>query len=359
MSSSEVTREGLRGAHPEREAVTGVYAGRRGRRPGEQPRVDSGAGSSYYGLPVLNQITWETTDIGGYLYLGGLAGASSVLAAGAELTGRPVLARGTRVTALGAIGLSLVALVHDLGRPARFLHMLRVLKPSSPMNVGSWLLTAYGLVAGVAAATDTAGVLPRTRRAATLAGALLGPAVASYTAVLISDTAVPAWHDGYREMPFLFVGSGAVAAAGLGMLAAPTHEAGPARRTALVGAVLEVGAGRLMQRRLGMVAEPYEQGRSGTLVRAGEIGTAASALAAQAVGRMRGRRGRAASAVCGAALMASSALTRFGVFLAGKASAADPRYTVEPQRRRLTERGADRRTESRADRRDGTGRDGA
>ncbi|PVZ06861.1 NrfD/PsrC family molybdoenzyme membrane anchor subunit [Actinomycetospora cinnamomea] len=351
MSTSDVTRDGLRGAHPEREATTGVATGRRGRRRGEQPRVEAGAGSSYYGLPVLNQVTWETTDIGGYLYLGGLAGASSVLAAGAELTDRPVLARATRASALGAVGLSLVALIHDLGRPERFLHMLRVAKPSSPMNVGSWLLTVYGPVAGVAAAADIAGVLPRTRRAATLAAAALGPAVASYTAVLISDTAVPAWHDGYREMPYLFVGSGATAAAGLGMIAAPPYEAGPARRTALVGAVLEVGAGRLMQRRLGMVAEPYEHGRSGALVRAGEIGTTVSALAAQVVDRVPGGRGRAAAVACGAALMVSSALTRFGIFLAGKASAADPRYTVEPQRRRLTER--------RVERGDGSGAEGA
>lgn len=338
MSSSDVTRSGVRGVRHERDAVTGVYAGRRGRRPGDQPAVRTGEGSSYYGLPILNQVTWETLDIGGYLYLGGLAGASSVLAAGAELTDRAVLARATKVTALGAVGLSLVGLVHDLGRPERFLNMLRVLKPSSPMSVGSWLLSAYGPVAGIAAATDVLRVLPRTGRAASLGAALLGPAVASYTAVLISDTAVPAWHDGHREMPFLFVGSGATAAAGVGMLAAPVGEGGPVRRTALLGAVLEVGAGRLMQRRLGMVAEPYHQGRSGRLTRLGEVGTAAAALAAQAAPGLGGRRARAASALCGAALMLSSAATRFGVFLAGKASAADPRYTVEPQRRRLAER---------------------
>jgi hypothetical protein len=92
-----------------------------------------------------------------------------------------------------------------------------------------------------------------------------------------------------------------------------------------------------MQRRLGMVAEPYEQGRSGRLVRAGEIGTATAALAAQAAGRLGGRRG-SVGAVSGAALMLSSAATRFGVFLAGTASAADPRYTVGPQRARLAAR---------------------
>lgn len=332
MSTSDVTRQGLRGTHPERDAVTGVYAGRHGRRPGEGPAGESSG--SYYGMPVLNQVTWETRDIGGYLYLGGLAGASSVLAAGSELTGRATLARAGKLTALGAVTLSLVALVHDLGRPARFLHMLRVLKPSSPMSVGSWLLTLYAPVAGVAAATDVAGVLRRTGRGATVGAGAVGPAVAAYTAVLIADTAVPAWHEGYREMPFVFVGSGAAAAAGLGMLAAPVAEAGPARRTAVLGAALEVGAARLMQRRLGMVAEPYEQGRSGALVRAGEIGTVASAL----VGVVAGRRRRGVAAASGAALMISSACTRFGIFLAGKASAADPRYTVQPQRERLRAR---------------------
>ena len=59
--------------------------------------------------------------------------------------------------------------------------------------------------------------MPRRRTAGDRwAPPLLGPAVASYTGVLIADTAVPAWHDAHRELPFLFVGSAASAAAGLG-----------------------------------------------------------------------------------------------------------------------------------------------
>ncbi|MDQ1441159.1 MAG: hypothetical protein QOG97_1387, partial [Acidimicrobiaceae bacterium] len=106
--------------------------------------------TSYYGLPILNAPVWHSPDIPGYLFLGGLAGASSVLAAGAHVTGRRDLAIRSKVVATGAIGLSAAALVHDLGRPSRFYNMLRVLKPSSPMSVGSWLLAAYGPAAAVA-----------------------------------------------------------------------------------------------------------------------------------------------------------------------------------------------------------------
>jgi formate-dependent nitrite reductase membrane component NrfD len=302
--------------------------GRRGRRG------DAELFTSYYGKPVLNKPTWEARDIAGYLFLGGLAGASSVLAAGAELTGRRRLARAGKVGAAGAIALSAAALVHDLGRPARFVNMLRVFKPTSPMSVGSWLLAGYGPVAGAAAASAVTGLLPRAGRAATFGAALLGPAVATYTAVLIADTAVPAWHEGHRELPALFAGSAASAAGGLAMLAAPNTETGPARTTALLGAATELAALRLLEHRAGMIAEAYHTGRAGTLLRAAELLTAGGAL----TGALLGGRSRLAAALSGAALLAGSACTRFGIFQAGIASAEDPKYTVAPQRARLNER---------------------
>ncbi|MGW5372767.1 NrfD/PsrC family molybdoenzyme membrane anchor subunit, partial [Streptomyces sp. NPDC004011] len=104
MSGSDVTRHGVRGAWPGREALTGARAGRRRRRRGrgEQPMVPDAELSSYYGKPVLNKPTWKALDIAGYLYLGGLAGASSLLAAGAQLGGRPALARPAKLGAAGA-----------------------------------------------------------------------------------------------------------------------------------------------------------------------------------------------------------------------------------------------------------------
>ena len=304
--------------------------GRRQRRSGgEQPVVPRAELTSYYGLPVLNAPVWKRTDIAGYLFLGGLAGASSVLAAGAQLSGRPQLATRSKVVATGAVGLGAVALVHDLGRPSRFANMLRVLKPSSPMSVGSWLLSAYGPAAGVAAATSVTGRFRRLGAAATAGAALLGPLVSTYTAALVSDTAVPAWHDGYRELPFVFAGSSATAAGGAGLLAAPVAQSAPARRLASIGAAVEFAAARRMERRLGMVAEPYRQGSAGRYMRAGQGLTAAGLALAFA-----GRRSRLLSAVAGAALAAASASTRFGIFEAGMQSANDPRYTVEPQRER-------------------------
>jgi formate-dependent nitrite reductase membrane component NrfD len=161
---------------------------------------------------------------------------------------------------------------------------------------------------------------------------LVGPAVAAYTGVLISDTAVPTWHAGYRELPFVFVGSAASAAGGLGMIGAPLAEAGPARRTAMLGAALEVVVVKRMERRMGMVAEPLRTGTAGQLMHAAEILTVTGAV----VGGVLGRRSRTAAVLGGLASLAGSACTRFGIFHAGVASARDPRYTVVPQRESMS-----------------------
>ena len=116
MSGSDVTREGLRGTRPDREAMAGVNVPRRGRgrHRAEQPMVPPAKFSSYYGKPILNLPVWESPDIPGYLFLGGLAGGSSLLAAGADLTGRHVLGKVTKTGAAAAGLLSLAALIHDL-----------------------------------------------------------------------------------------------------------------------------------------------------------------------------------------------------------------------------------------------------
>jgi DMSO reductase anchor subunit len=294
--------------------------------------------TSYYGRPVIKEPVWQAPDVAGYLFFGGLAGASSVLAAAASVSGHRELARAAKVSALGAISLSAAALVHDLGRPARFINMLRVFKPSSPMSVGSWLLAGYGPVAGAAAVSEVTGILPAAGTAATLGAGLLGPAIATYTAALICDTAVPSWHAGYREMPYVFVGSAASAAGGLGLLATAPGAAEPARKLAVLGAAVELVAKRRLIRRLAAtpglessrgLAEPYEVGRTGTVLRLAEALTAGGLA-----GAVLGRRSRALSALSGASLLAASALTRFGIFEAGMASARAPKYTIVPQRHR-------------------------
>ncbi|HXD53574.1 MAG TPA: NrfD/PsrC family molybdoenzyme membrane anchor subunit [Solirubrobacteraceae bacterium] len=330
MSDAEVTRDGLTGVRPGREAQMRAGDGRRRR---DAPRADH-PGDSYYGRPIINPPVWAERDIAGYLFAGGLAGSSSILAAGAELTGRRRLARRSKLAAAAALAASLAALVHDLGRPERFLNMLRVFKPTSPMNMGSWLLSVYGPVMGAAAASDLLGVAPRAGRAATVGAGVLGAGVSTYTAALIADTAVPAWHGGHRELPFLFAGSAAAAGSGFALIAAPRAESGPARRMALLGATGELLASQLLERRLGVVAETLREGSAGTRLRAAKALTGAGLIGAATLAG----RSRSAAVASGACLLAGSALTRFGLFAAGMASARDPRYTVQPQRERIAAR---------------------
>ncbi|WP_432189808.1 NrfD/PsrC family molybdoenzyme membrane anchor subunit [Streptomyces sp. Tue6028] len=298
------------------------------RRRGERAMVPRADFQSYYGRPVIKAPSWAATDIAGYFFLGGLAGAGSVLAAGAHLTGRTRTANALKVSSAAAVSLSAAALVHDLGRPERFANMLRVFKPTSPMSMGSWLLSVYGPSAAVAASTAVTGRLPRLGTAATGAAALLGPVVATYTAVLAADTAVPAWHDVHRELPYLFAASATAAAAGMALVTGPARENAPARCAACLAAVADLAVSSAAERRLGIVAETWRQGRAGSLLRAARVLTAGGALAA-----VLGRRHEAA-AVAGLALLAGSVCTRLGVFAAGIASAHDPRYTVVPQRER-------------------------
>jgi formate-dependent nitrite reductase membrane component NrfD len=319
----------------------GQGAGRR------TPAGDESRPSSYYGLPVLNKPVWEPREIAGYFFLGGLAGASSLVALGAELTGRPQLARAAKVGAAGAISLSLVALVKDLGRPERFLNMMRVFKPTSPMSVGTWIVAGYAPAALAAAACDVTGRYQAAGRVAAGGAALLGPGVASYTAVLLSNTAVPAWHEARGVLPFLFVSSAASAAAGLGLITAADSEAGPVGRLAVVGAAGELVAEELMLRRMDpAVRRAYERGRAHALLTASKA-LAATGAAAAVTGAVTGSR--AIRTAAGAALLAASACTRFGVFYAGITSADDPEATVGPQRARLEGRSGGKQQAGRAD----------
>lgn len=296
--------------------------------------------TSYYGRPIVRPSPWEG-DIPAYLFSGGLAAGSSLLAAGADLTGRPALRRVARLGSITALTFSFGALVHDLGRPARFLNMLRTAKLTSPMSVGTWILSMHGPFAALAAAAEVVSMLPEgvqrgplrmvklVGRPAGVVAAITAPPVAAYTAVLLADTATPSWHAAYRELPLVFVSSAAAASGGLGMVGAPVSEAGPARRLALGGAVLETLAELRMEKSMGLTAEPLHQDTAGKLMRAARGFTLAGAA-----GTLLAGRSRLISVASGAALMAGSVCTRFGVFEAGQQSARDPKYTVVPQRER-------------------------
>jgi DMSO reductase anchor subunit len=289
---------------------------------------------SYYGRPVLKEPTW-TWEIPWYFFAGGLAGASADLSLVARLAGNEKLARRALLVALGGAAVSPALLISDLGRPDRFYNMLRVVKPTSPMSVGTWVLSAFGGATGIAAASDVFGVFPGVGRACEAVSALLGPALATYTAVLIADTSVPVWHEARRELPLVFAAGSAASAGAAAAILTPVGEAGPARRLAVGGALLEIGAVEVMQRRLGkFLAEPYERGEGR---RFDELSKALSGAGA-ALMALAGRKSRPAAVAGGALVLAGAALERWSVFKAGFQSARDPKYTVMPQRERLRDR---------------------
>lgn len=313
---------------------------RRRRRQRDDVMVPEAQFDSYYGRAVIKPAPWDYR-IPTYLYTGGLAAGSALVAAGAEMTGRTGMQRSSRLVALGALGVSTAALVSDLGRPERFLNMLRVLKLTSPMSVGTWILSGFGAFTGVAAASEVAKLviatdhpliraLPIVDRAASVGAGFFAAPLAAYTAVLLSNTATPTWHGIYKELPFVFVGSGTAAAAGAAMITTAPQEAAPARRMALFGAGLEVAAYEVMSRNAGLIGEPLRQGTPGRLLKASKaltvIGSALTVL---------GRKRRLPAVAAGVALNAASALLRFGVFHAGMESAKDPKYTVIPQKERI------------------------
>ena len=224
-------------------------------------------------------------------------------------------------------------LIVDLGRPQRFLNMLRVFKVTSPMSVGSWVLAALGTANGTATACELTGRLPRVRSGAEYAAGVLGPVLSTYTAALLADTAVPVWHDARRQLPLVFAGSSAASAGAASLLLAPDGETGAGRALLVGGAAVELAAVQAMERCLGALAEPYHEGRVRHYAQAAKALTAGGAALALTAGRRRLARRTAAALV-----LAGSACERFAVLRAGNASALDPRATVEPQRRRLAER---------------------
>ncbi len=292
--------------------------------------VDPARFESYYGRPIVKPPAWRQPDVPLYLFLGGTAGACASIGALAGPAGRPALARATRLVAAGAATASVAALVHDLGRPERFLHMLRVFKPTSPLSVGSWILAPFSGLTAATAVLELTGRLPAVRRLTGAAAGLLGPAMSTYTAVLLADTATPAWHEARHDLPVLFAGSALACGAGAALLTTPVAEAAPARRIGLAGAAADLVTARRLERGLGVVSQTYRTGRAGRLL------GAARALTATGAGlSVLGRRSRLASAAAGAAYLAAGLCTRFGVYAAGVASTEDPRYVVIPQRARM------------------------
>lgn len=288
----------------------------------------SGADITYYDRPMLQQPVWIWT-IPAYFFVGGAAGAAATLAACAQAFDSREL-RGLIVRArwIGAVGgaLSAVLLISDLGRKKRFLYMLRVFRPTSPMSVGSWVLAGFG------GATASSAVLPgRLGNAAGYVAGLLGMPLASYTAVLIANTAVPVWKQSRRSLPGVFIGSGMVSAASLlKFLDLRPREARVVRAFSIAGGLMEIASVAAVDREaraVEQVGRALNSGIGGALWTAAKVLSAGALIIALLPGRSKNQR-----IAAGVAGSLASLCTRFALFYAGKRSARDPRASFHQQR---------------------------
>jgi hypothetical protein len=300
--------------------------------PAPAPAAVASAATGYYGRPLLKPPLW-TWEVPLYFFVGGAAGAAAVVGAAARAVGGdadPGLVRDARwVAALGG-ALSAPLLVSDLGRPERFLNMLRVWKPQSPMSVGAWTLTAFGSSAGAAAFAELVarrdlarGSARRTPvrvvgDAAGLLSAATGLVMSTYTGVLVGATAIPAWNRSVSVLPVHFAASGLAAAVSLLELLGHDHPA--LNRLGIAAALVEIATGAVHELDPDPAHAPLKRGSSGALVRAGSLLSGPLPLLLRLIGA------RKAAAV---AAIAGSLATRYGWVAAGRESALDPALPLQ------------------------------
>ncbi|HEX4383921.1 MAG TPA: NrfD/PsrC family molybdoenzyme membrane anchor subunit [Myxococcales bacterium] len=270
----------------------------------------------YHGMPLLKPPVWKET-IAVYFFTGGLAGVSAAVAAAASFKGLKGLTRYGRRAAFAGALVSAALLIEDLGIRRRFIYMLRVFRPTSPMNVGTWILSAFGAASAGALLPGVAG------DAAGVAAGVLGLPLAGYTGVLIGNTAVPIWSEGRNTLPPLFLASSAVSAASMfEVIGGSRAEQRFAQRLAVLSKLAELGAHATFERSVSRVSGAL--GASWTAARWGVVASLAISLVP--------RKPRALRIAGGCLGLVSSLASRFAVFRAGKRSALDPQATFAIQR---------------------------
>jgi hypothetical protein len=313
-------------------AQAGVVTGK-GVSPDGAPFPQASPTTGYYGVPLLKEPQWNP-EVPLYFFVGGAAGASAVIANMASWLGdNRELVRSARWMAAGGGALSSALLIKDLGMPSRFLNMLRVFKPQSPMSMGAWTLSAFSSFSGAAAFANLMRermvpsiAISLVENASSLLAAATGLVMSSYTGVLIGATVIPVWNENVGTLPLHFAASGLNSAVSL--LELLGHDGSRALNMLGIGAsAYEVYEGFELETKRDRVNEPLHKGWSGAIVRAGGMLSGPVPLAlrlAYAVsGNKKLRRAAAWSSIAG------SLLTRFGWVHAGRASARDYRIPLE------------------------------
>jgi formate-dependent nitrite reductase membrane component NrfD len=318
-------------------------------------RMRGGAMSDDPRGPFIKPPVW-TWHVPLYFWLGGMASGSAGVALASDLAGDEASASVARKVALAAVLPAPALLIGDLGRPARFLNLMRIFKPRSPMNLGAWCLVAFSTVGAGAVAADLLG-LRRAARGLGALNAMLGGYLGSYTGVLLASTAVPVWARSRIFLGPIFVSTATAtgaAATRLTLVAAARRPVGHPTRIALnrleAGAMLaELTLSAINERRLGRAGHVLSEGRPGRLFRTAKwlagAGVALNLLGPRRVGAL----GQHAASIL---YLAGGLAFRFAWIEAGKASARDDEAAALMARGRITaderlRRGTERRTVSR------------
>jgi formate-dependent nitrite reductase membrane component NrfD len=302
-----------------------------------EPKQNSPAGKApadgYYGTPALKRPQW-TVEVPIYFFVGGLAGAASVIGAVGQLSSsdRRLIRNSRWIAAIGGL-ISPALLISDLGVPSRFLNMLRVFKIQSPMSVGSWTLVAFSNSAAAAAilgeleARRPNGAVRFLTSASQIASAFTGMILSTYTGVLIGATAIPVWNEHVSTLPVHFAASGVASAVSVLELAGSDLPA--LNRIAMGAAAVETAMGASIEWRSTPASKPLRSGVSGWAMRGAGVlsGPIPLVLRLFAPGNKKRSRGlRRAAAISS---LAGSLLTRWAWVSAGKASADDPAVPLQ------------------------------
>jgi formate-dependent nitrite reductase membrane component NrfD len=305
----------------------------------------------YYDIPVIHRPHWKWL-VTGYFYFGGMAGASAVVSAFLRLfggaSGAPLARIGTYVSFLALVPCP-VLLILDLGRPARFFHMLRTFRATSPMSVGTWGLTTFGGISALAAGLQLlddrsarngeppGGVRRRVGAGVSLLGGISGFFVAGYTGVLLAATAVPLWSKRPAVLGPLFLSSAMTSgAAAISVVAsAREHEESSAHdRLHTLETFSTIAEASLLVTwitALGPTAKPVIEGHLGAVVRHGAIGAgmAVPITIALLSPYLPQRLRRPAATVSAALSLAGVFAVRYAVVMGGRQSADDPSATFD------------------------------
>jgi hypothetical protein len=282
--------------------------------------------NGYYGRPIVKPPAW-TDLIPTYFFAGGLAGAAATLALAERTARNDRLARTMIFGAAAGCAVSAFCLIADLKRPERFINMLRVVKPTSPMSIGVYIFSAFSGSVFIAAGSEATGIARTAGRFFEAIAGLIGPVMSVYAAVLVGDTVLPAWHLPRKTLPGLFAATSAASAGAWGLLFASARDSGSARRLALVGGTAMVALLQALHHEIGPAqSKAYSKGEAGALARSARLlnlsGIACAALA---------KNSDALSKIAGALLLAGGLTERFAVYRAGCASAKDPKYVLQSQ----------------------------